>query len=744
MTGDGDVESNPGPLPQCAECPLNHWGLIIGIVLIVLGFLGFDSWILRKRLALLRAGDVESNPGPLDCSRCTDANIFLDRDVPQILLVFIIIFLMHIVVYATLMSLCEYRRTGKFLGGTFDTSNSKSDKSDNVASKNGAVTLPDLVKNSRPSVKPPRTNELTPQKGRSFLLTALILLGLTTPSRGMLRTISPSGMLPVTGIRAHTPVKLCQIISPNIQKDEIRKIHNEFVSISWTTTDKTFIIPDMITMPNTTLPNDRLICTNARGTQIGAFFPVFNQSSLLNLHITRTSATLETYFTFYYKWGVKLENTNMTVKEGRLHRRKIPLPREFPSISIPYKVTYYTTFLNQNTAISREQDTVLISHDFLQNSWQTRTKTSVTQIIELRQDWKIQDTVRLQTGQLLSTNYLESNRDLWECSKTPFSRTLRKTIIPIQASMFDVKLQIRPVKGIATKRLTLVDQDGGTKVEDDKKFWLRTLAYYRMIQQKDAAKLKTQKVYDKYQEIKSEFNTCTTSKTLPTWYDCGLPFWVNWIKQKNRAQIRQMFIIPDKGNLGRSTALGTALWPRDESYLFYHVSKNQKPCQECNKTDDWEIANELQGFEGYPLKQYNAMSTPAGATVAVGKHEVITPRLSTAIRIQLNQSTNVIYYIWADSRTKVQWTNLQLEEYVTRTIQVIYPDISDKTRKQAAHEITRTRHVTRIAQIARMTHQDPWTMSLLLNSPTPYTRGWFKYKKKRENNQVPEQYFTIL
>ena len=205
-----------------------------------------------------------------------------------------------------------------------------------------------------------------------------------------------------------------------------------------------------------------------------------------------------------------------------------------------------------------------------------------------------------------------------------------------------------------------------------------------------------------------------------------------------------MFIIQDKGNAGRSTALGTAIWPRDKSYLFYHVAKNQKYCQECNKTDDWEIANELQGFEGYPLRQYNALSTYAGATIAIGKHEVLTPRLTKPIRIQLNQSTNVIYYVWADSRIKIQWTDTQLDKYVQQTIQTIYPDITEETRAKAAREIINTRHITRIAQVARMTHTDLWTMSLLLNSPTPYTRGWFKYKKARTADQVPEQYFTII
>ena len=251
-------------------------------------------------------------------------------------------------------------------------------------------------------------------------------------------------------------------------------------------------------------------------------------------------------------------------------------------------------------------------------------------------------------------------------------------------------------------------------------------------------------VYEKYQHIKREFNTCTTSKTLTVLKECKLPFWKQWKRLKGLMTVQNMYIIQDIGNQGRYVALGTGLLKKGKAYLFYHIAKNQKPCQECNKTDDWEIANSLQGFEGYPRNQFNALSVPAEATVALGKTEVLTPRLTTPINIPINQTTNVIYYLWADSRRTVAWSNDQLRIYVEKTIQIIYPDIKEKSRKQAAVELVATRHVTRIALIARMTMDQPWTMTLLVNKPGPYTLAWFKYPKGRQSYEPPEQFLQLI
>ena len=672
------------------------------------------------------SGDIETNPGPTDCTTCTNSRIFMDRDLPLILFIFACLTLAHALLYIVYCIFCRIRTDGKFWGGK-------------VCRSSATQPVPDLLQNSHLSTP-------TEQRKHSKLhlgLLLLLLLGLANNTEGSLRTIPAKGMIPLKGIRKHTPVKICQLMDPYIQKDEIKQITNDDVTITWNTKEKVFILPTMVQLPNATV---MLICVKPKDEHKGLkdHSNMTSRTSKVRIHLTRTTANIKTNLTFYFKWKGKTWTSNLTIKAGRIVQQRMPLPNNMPTISIPYEITYVNTYINQDTPILRTHDQLYVTHDFLTNKWKASNKLLTNKKIFLDSDWYVKDQLTSPTGELLPTNYMETKRDLWECEKEPFSRTLRRTITPLRVKLFDIKLQIRKVKGIATKRITLVFQDGTSKRETDKQFWIRTQQYYEKIKQRNSTSKTLLDVYDEYQEIKTEYNTCTQSKTLNPLKGCLLPFWTKWKRNKQNALIRKMHIVQDMGNRGRSLALGMGLQPKGSSYAFFHIAKNQKYCQECNKTDDWEIANELQGFEGYPKNQLDAVSMQAEATVAIGKTEVLTPRLSKPIKIFLNQSTNLIYYMWVDSSNNIRWTTEQLEQYVGKTIQVVYPDITDASSQQAAKEIVKTRKVTRIAQIARMIQEEKWTMSLLLTMPTPNTRKWFKYPKKKDANQVPEQYFTII
>ena len=48
MLLSGDIETNPGPLPNCDMCPMPYHLQMIGITLVVLAFLCIDTCLMRK------------------------------------------------------------------------------------------------------------------------------------------------------------------------------------------------------------------------------------------------------------------------------------------------------------------------------------------------------------------------------------------------------------------------------------------------------------------------------------------------------------------------------------------------------------------------------------------------------------------------------------------------------------------------------------------------------------------------
>ena len=398
---DGDIESNPGPTPPCQDCPFSWIPLAVSVGLLILMYIGGDCYFLRRRWLLILSGDVESNPGPTDCSCCSGPSIFMDRDVPTVIMVFLGLFLLHIGVYLLFMLLEYLRRPGKIWGGKTSSE------------------LPDILTNFQPSQ--PQTRKRRP---RGWIPLIILLLGIPRPSTGQTHTISPASLIPDVGIRANTPVQLCQLYDPLLKPDEVGHIYNHELSLTWNTKHKTFILPEWLRLPNTT---KTVWCIDSRA-KIQGSLPIFrdsNVTSLLTLHLTRTSAQMTTYVTFYFKMGTKERTSSLTLDAGRIKKRRILLPIGMHSSIIPWKISFHHTYINQDVPIIRSQDILTVTHEYLQNKWNSPHTNLLLQTITLDEEWFVKQDLPTATGELLSTNYVETNRELWECDKTPYERTLR-------------------------------------------------------------------------------------------------------------------------------------------------------------------------------------------------------------------------------------------------------------------------------------------------------------------------------
>ena len=573
--------------------------------------------------------------------------------------------------------------------------------------------------------------------------------------------ITEGYLTPATGFGATKEIKICQHWDPTFKDGQIKRLQMSTITLTWTEEYRIFIIQKKISINKA----KQMVCYNPIMENKGKIKEITN-NSLLTMEVRRTTSYVHTRvnMTFMTPQGKKYHQLEIT--KGRFHI--VPLKwdnTQIPQVAIPYEITLEHIDPSNTIQINRQEDQFILSHKYFKNKWLNEKTSKVQEIKELTKQLELKDEIRMKEYKRIKSNYIYQDDKMYRCDKKYESRKFVRNPIITPALLYDINKKTIDVKGMVTKRQTLV---GRNRMETDIELQNRL--------QIDGVLIETLKKgnYKWYNVVMTRYNDRPPTKWLSTGASVSEELaWQIWKKKNDsttevkiktikvqttlygiiqQKDIYKIYIIGEHRICWGKTFLTTIKnkGANVRMNCYYADLVNKGVYVGCDPKITGDNCTKIIRAVNCRRMTCTDFTTTVGilweakATREIGSRFIFSPYLSKPIEIHLNQTTNQIDYQWKRKLPTHMNESMrrQLKIHIQKTILEAYPKIEEEKLSQAADIIILNYEVTLAINrtLMRTARDQKWRIIGFLY----YTNQFIKIKNIEHKNQPGEkEYFKV-